>query len=264
MKHVLTVGLVLCLTATASATYTVTIDFEDPVYAPGNLAGQDGWGMVLGADATMAQVVTDNGPTLPGSQAVDVYNFTSEIRLQKSISDVVALGGPRVTFQYDIKDNLNIIDLANPDVNWSTTLFRTRLYDSGNGVAAVGNMHYDGGAGPACQAYAYDEGAMANGYAPGGPAWLDVDWHTVSWTFNYATHDFVEMSFDGTVFPQPGWTFADWPPEANTADLLSMWLQTYDNNDWWTIDNFIITATPEPASLALLALGGLAVLRRRR
>ncbi len=259
---------VAVMASSAGAEYQLVIDFED--YALGNLDTQDGWSVIVGTDLAGAQVVnTDNGPSLPGVQAVDLTNWQSEIRLEKPIADVVAAGGPLVTFQYDVKDVFNLDDPL-----WSTSLFRTRLYgDDGEGgsFAPVGNMHFDGGAGPANQAWVSSTpDGQTGGWSPiGDPAWTDTDWHTVSWTFNYATGVFSGVTFDGTEYPHPDEYFVDWNAAdpggiATAGDMLRMWLMGYDNNDYWKIDNYIITATPEPASLALLALGGLVMLRRRR
>jgi hypothetical protein len=246
----------------------VVIDFESPTYTAGMpLNGQDGWTMISGTIASNASVLAgDNGPSLAGQQCVDISNLQSDIRMEKPIADMVAAGGPLVSFQYDVKNLRNIVDPATPAPDWSVSTFRSRLYDSAGGVAAVGNMHYDGGAGPACQAWAYDTAGGANGWAPGGPAWWDRQWHTVSWEFDYSTKNFISVTFDGVVYPQDGWDFADWPPEASAADMLRFWLTAVgaepDQADHYRYDNIIVTAVPEPAALLLLAVGGLLIRRR--
>ena len=257
----------------------LVIDFESSTYTTGNLAGQDGWTQILGTDPTGAQVIgTDNGPTLAGTQSVDVTNALDEIRLEKPITDMVALGGPIVTLQYDLKNVRNAIDLSSPDPAWSTSLFEAQLCDDTESVAAVRNFHYDGGAGPASQARASTTAdGLTDGWAPGAPPWLDQNWHTVAWEFNYATRQFLNVRFDGVVYPQTGWYFYDWNDStpggiATAADLLRVHLLAglYDNNDNYRLDNIVVTALPVPlpagAWLGLVLLGGMGgagVIRRR-
>ncbi len=271
MKSFACLLAILGLSATAGA-YQVVIDFEAPAYSDAMpLEGQDGWYRVAGTDPNAATVMLgDNGPALPGSQCVDLNNALSEIRIRKAIPDVVAAGGPIVTFQYDIKNLRNRVDNANPAPDWSTTLFRGRLYDNAAGYAPIGSMHYDGGGGPANQAWVglEPDGDPAGWSPEGGPAWLDREWHTVAWKLNYATREFYGVQFDNVWVPHNEW-FVDWNGAtaggvAQVADLLSFWLMAYDLNDNWRLDNIVVTATPEPASLVLLTLGGLALARRRR
>lgn len=278
----------LCVIAPAQAAFTVAIDFEGTSsYAPGALAGQDGWFQTVGSNPLAAEVVgTDNGPSLPGSQCVDFTNFMtsdgqpgSEIRMRKAITDVVShpLGGPVVTFQYDVADVFNAISFNGPGGTaenpfWSTTLFRGRLYDNAEGVAPIGSMHYDGGGGPANQAHVglEPDGYPANWSSDGSPAWLDTGWHTVAWKLNYATNEFLGVEFDGVLYPHTNEWFEDWNNDttpggiAEVADLISFWLMPYDNNDYWKLDNIMITGdVPEPSTIGLLALGALALRRRR-
>jgi hypothetical protein len=250
---------------TVPAMALIVIDFEQPTYVPAPLVGQDGWYLKAGA-GTANVIQTDNGPTLPGEQCVEMSDLVDQIRVGKLVENVVATEGPLVTFQYDIRL------LTNMQGEWGgVTTWRSRLYDTDVGIAAIGNMHYDGGGGPACQAWAWDDALGANNWAPGDPAWLDTGWHQVIWTLDYSTQNFVSVTFDGTVYPRDGWSFADWPPIADSIQELTMWLfgDGAAGVDVWHVDNYIIQGAPspvipEPGTMALMGVGLLSLLGLKR
>lgn len=267
-----TCALVLLLAGGPVSAYQMTIDFEAVPYVPGPLAGQGGW-TLLGGTGTAEVITGDNGPAVGGQQCVELKNVNGEIRLRLNLpGDLVALGGPLVTLQYDIK---NVTNKDSVEPGWGQiSTFRTRLYDAQEGYAPIGNMHYDGGGGPAHQAWVGLEadGDPAGWDPDGSPAWTDTNWHTVAWTLDYANRRFVKVTFDGTDYLHPTW-FADWNGQgtpggvADSADWVELRLMADSNppgNDIWRIDNYVLTAVPEPASLSLLGLGVLAALRRRR
>jgi|GEM_PF-992992 len=244
MSKLLVFGVILALAAVpvCSAVYTET--FES--YSTGALAGQNGWVLASGSGA--ANIYADNGPSVAGTKCVRLDNLSgSSIRLTKNISNLVA-SDKILTIQYDVKNVTNNSGKA-------PTTFRMRVLDSALGYAAIGNMHYDGGADPACQAWAWNSNAVppANGWAPGGPAWHDTGWHTVIWRLNYETKEFVAITFDGTQYPQPGWYFQNYGTSpANRADRMELYLNGPDgSNDIWEIDNIILTSTPIPQPITI-------------
>ncbi len=218
-----------------------TIDFEAPTYALGSLGGQNGWSVLIGDGS--AEIVNSNGPALPGTQCVEVTNTGGEIRLRLDVTDLAARDGGLVHFQYDIKNATN----RDAGDQWGKpSTFRTRLYDDQEGYAPIGNMHYDGGGGPACQAWVglEPDGDPAGWDPEGGPAWGDLDWHTVEWVLDFSTRRFVQLTFDGQVIPHGTW-FADWNAGdaggvADSADWVEVRLFADGNNDVWKLDNYVL------------------------
>jgi hypothetical protein len=82
-------------------------------------------------------------------------------------------------------------------------------------------------------------------------------------TFVYADHDGIEITQADTATPDPG------PGDIFLIDLhceqagVTVNVVLYDNSETQVLDTLTITQIPEPATLALLSLGGL-LLRRRK
>ena len=248
------VAVIGLLGAPAWATYTLQITFEAPTYTTGNLAGQDSWiQLISGGEAVI--VNNDNGPALPGSQAVKLTNVGGEIRLRKNfIADLVTYGR-MIEIKYDVK---NVTNMNSGAPGWPSMLRSSRLYDNVEGYAPIGSMHYDGGAGPACQSWdSPNPDGSGAGYGPdGSPAWTDVNWHTVKWTLIYdpanLSGQFVSVTFDGVVYCKNRY-FADWTPDvpggvATRADWLELRIVggSYSPNDEFAVDNYVITASDPP------------------
>ena len=53
-------------------------------------------------------------------------------------------------------------------------------------------------------------------------------------------------------------------PDGASEMVLTFGLFDAGNDWWWAVDNIEVSGVPEPATLALFAAGGLALVRRRR
>jgi hypothetical protein len=250
--------LLVCLSAglicgPAAAQYQVVIDFEAPAYAPGELAGQDDWAAPT-VDGGAANVVdTDNGPALDGTQCVVLDNLSgseghARIRVERAIADVIALGGPVVTLQYDVR-------VVN-DSRWQGE-FR---------VPGMTCAHWWTFAG---QWYGYmNPGGEFGGweYGPTCPDWLNT-WHTFAWTVLYGDHgdgqagQLLSVALDGFEAPPrfaSNHTFLA-PNASQVVDLISLYLNdgyTNDLNDVIRVDNIIVTGSPLPSAVPVADAGG--------
>ncbi len=128
------VGVLACVGVAAAQTIT----FEAPTYSPAALVGQDGWAQNLSADGSFAVITGDNGPSISGSQCLEVVGPTANAwRVFKAIPNLVppGSGDKLITFEYDFKyvnyPSGNGID------------FRVRLMDSPSGLTGIAGAHSD-------------------------------------------------------------------------------------------------------------------------
>lgn len=89
---------------------------------------------------------------------------------------------------------------------------------------------------------------------------------------NTSVFDVTGIHADGSTVVLPctsllvGWgTFVPFVFDSSWANLAALRFDcTYKYSNWYYIDNLVVEAVPEPATLSLLAMGGLLIARRRR
>jgi len=104
---------------------------------------------------------------------------------------------------------------------------------------------------------------VLDGDGLGGGTWeetgfsvVPMQWHEVKLVVDISTQSW-QFHVDGQRYDAPDpLNFRGSPTSIRYVDYLT-------RHDLW-LDRVRITETPEPAALSLLALGGLAVMRRRR
>lgn len=245
MRSLITMVAVLGLASIASADVWYSSNgFEPPTFTPGPLAGQDAWtgGGAGGGIAPM--VVTPPDPVI-GTQAVrlevpDIQGANSWMDHAIPAFDVA---GTIVTVSYDIYRQ------ENP---WLSNLWWW-WWDAGTPTYG---LQWDAAVGNPGQ-------TLPHGWNPGASAAVTITGRyanvTMVWDFQqgkaYSWYDgnLVDNGIPiSDISALTGWTIQLGHDEATGTGPEVCW-----------IDNFSITVVPEPTALALLALGGLALLRRR-
>jgi hypothetical protein len=281
------VGLV-GLTSTAGAV-TYSTDFENPPFATGSINGQDGW--MVQNPAFNQQVVTGSvgaGTTHSGTQSWLVANTFGSGTFGDQPYSAPLPGGVKAgesssvgtTSGYN-NDTYSVwfraADTTGPDGGFISLSLSDASGDRMNYVG-IDNSGANG-----LQLETFDttsngfgQPANFNEHDLGGP--IDrTQWHqlTVTTTFNDGpSNDTVQYFIDGT----PEGTFGTWEdyyrndpeqaPGGNVVSASDRVLFKLGDTDptaqGFYFDDFSETAVPEPASLGLLGLSGVALLRRRR
>lgn len=249
MRKLIAVGLVLAIAPAASALVLIQDDFENPPYA--TTADLDPpWVLAVGTVADSYLDTTDNGPTWPGEQCVTHVQSTgtpleADRRDNTSFTPYEVTGANYLVWAFDFEDTVG--NTADP------RQYGQLLAGSAGLTELIAMGEYNAAANQ-------DSNKYQARVAFGGPGWFNlttdrsVGWHRLEARI-YA--GYVDFYVDGL------------------PDTLGV---THAGGDWYnarigsglstaggaaSYDNYLLEVVPEPGSLFLLALGGLAVLRRR-
>jgi hypothetical protein len=237
----------LALTANAAPFYSE--DFE--AYTLGSLVPQDGWITHSGTTPGQVLVVSDNGPTFPGVQAAYLQQTTNSEDVSAPVGAEIGAGETWYCGA-DVKiSNNNNSDYFMHFIDMGTSFYGPRLDIQTDGAG------FDFGfSGVSSYPAVYDT----------TPRSLDT-WYRVVFAYSYdtgITKLWVDPSAGDAGSPLITGTFFT----AEAFDGIAF-REASTGSAKQTIDNILVgrafsDVIPEPATLLLLSVGGLALLRRRR
>lgn len=245
MRKLLALGFLLALAPVAAANVLLSDDFES--YATtADLA--PAWTLAVGTTADSYLDTTDNGPTWPGDQCVT--HTTVAARRDYSIASTEITGSDYLIWAFDFEDTVG--NAANPRqygqlLAGSAGLSELLTMGQYNSVTKPGEV-FNSNKYQARVAFASGQG------------WFNlttdrsVGWHR----FEAHIHaDHVDFYVDGILdtagIPHAG---GDWYQARIGSGLSSA-------GGAASYDNYLLEVVPEPGTLALLMVGGLALIRRR-
>jgi len=245
MRYCLALPAVLLLVAPLSADVIYDSNgFEDPPFVFGPLNGQDGWYGEGGGGGCEPCVVGAPNPVID-NQAVRLevpdtggaYSY-----MDMAFPDILAQGYTQVTVSYDIYRQTD---------NWISNLWWW-WFDAGE--PTYGLQWDEGGPGPG--------GTYPFGWSGAGPSVPTIldRWANLLMVWDFTTNvadGYYDGVYVGSVNISGITTLTGWAIQLGHDE------GTGSGPDVAWIDNFVITAIPEPGTLSLLGLGLLGLLRRR-
>lgn len=241
-------ALAMLATASAASAQLVVLNDNFDAYSAGNLVGQGGWTQT-GATATNPIQVA-GGPNFYaqlGTTGQDVYKaFTGP---------VAAVAGESLLSEFDITVSAAqtagdyFFHISDPVGTTGNFYQRVFARSSTNGFQ-LGLIELAGGG--AVTTWGTTELALGTTYS------IAVTWNFIAGPNN----DTFNLSVNGSSYLTHAWTSTTVEPANLSAANLRQGTST--SAPTLQIDNITVTSVPAPGAAALLGLGGLVALRRRR
>ncbi len=238
------VSVVAVLAIAASIAVAAGYDssgFEPPTFAPGPLAGQDGWTIFTAGGGSAPMVVTAPDP-VEGTQAVrlEVGDTNGDYSEMDHAFAITPDPSTILTVSFDIYRNAPADGLRIQNLWW--------YWFEYNALSTPGyGLQWDGSV-----------ATHPFGFGASSPI-VFGQWANLTMTWDFTTM-MATASYNGAVVVPPTAFTWDGTPLTGYGVYLGHESDTGTGADVAWIDNFYIT--PEPASIAFLAIGAL-LLRRR-
>ncbi|MBK1831722.1 PEP-CTERM sorting domain-containing protein [Verrucomicrobiaceae bacterium R5-34] len=241
-------------------------------YEDNNVAPEVGSVTVGNGSITTVETDSGNQGTAMGTY-VGLYdqNATSPVNFTLNLTTTAAItGGNSVSLDFDI---------AARRTSGSTKTFFVDALDSNGDIVmqlVLGDAGAYGNGGSDRQRPGYGTLSGGNSLLPGpgtpGSFWWGADSTTASFNPNLTSHfslsidsdgfDLTTTSQGGTVYSTTGLPTYD--STSSFTDIVAFEFTSAGNNAGIYLDNLVVETVPEPSSAALLGLGGLALILRRR
>lgn len=254
-KAIIGVSACLALAGAAQAQLLYSTSFEEPTYTAGtSVVGVDGWAAGSGVGASQA---VSTAQAASGTQSLEWDNTTLD------------------SF-YSVRREMPSYDPAGLPLITSVQLYLT----SGTGVNRMYGLYYVGsptgtlggtvlglnisGDGTVRAGTSWAQTYSGTGIGQADPGTFFDRWLTITLTYDPATGDgSAEISGLGGAVSTIGssWSSVTAPQGLN---LGTDWFDTADRAGVAYMDNLRIVQIPSPAGLAVLALGGVGLVARRR
>lgn len=240
VRSVVCLGVMLALASPVLAAGYDSFGFEPPLFALGPLNGQDGWSAGASGGGIPPMVVTSPDPVL-GTQAVrlevgDTQGDTSWMEHAFIPADLLAAGYTNLVVSYDV---YRVDPGPHQNLWWW-------LWDAGEPTYGL-QWDLDGTLPHGWNPGAGSAPTVFNRYATVKMEWDFITMKAYSWYDGNLVDNGIPIT---NITKLTGWTIYFGHDSATGTGADVAW-----------VDNFQAVAIPEPAALALIAVG--LVLRRR-
>lgn len=256
MKFALVASVMLAAASSSATAQTVLSDsrgFEAPFYSQGLLDGQNGWRSDSTVPSFVAAGVVQSAVVASGGQAVQLRGGVGNNWFFPPIN-YTPTAGQIISVRADIARTLGGSTASN-SFGYMLDLYGT----NGARLASAGLINFNGTI-RALATTLDDTGGLAALLAT-PTVYNQRQFVSFEMLLNFSTRTF-DLRIDGALALRNLRMYSSTATGLADADLQVQ--SDIRGTDSGYFDNYIVSVIPTPASVAVLGLGGLSVLRRRR